>query len=32
IFGWLFLGETIRLQALIGALLIILGVYLVNRR
>jgi len=32
IFGWLFLGETIRPQALIGALLIILGVYLVNRR
>ena len=31
IFGWLFLGETIRLQALIGALLIMLGVYLVNR-
>jgi len=30
-FGWLLLGETVDLQSLIGAVLVIFGVYLVNR-
>lgn len=30
-FGWLLLEETVELQALIGAVLVIFGVYLVNR-
>jgi len=31
-FGWLLLGENVDLQSLAGAILTILGVYLVNRR
>jgi len=30
-FGWLLLGETVEPQALIGAVLVMFGVYLVNR-
>ena len=30
-FGWLLLGETVKPQAFIGAILVMLGVYLVNR-
>ncbi len=30
-FGWLLLGETVDLQSLVGAILVISGVYLVNR-
>jgi len=30
-FGWLLLGETVELRSLIGAVLVISGVYLVNR-
>lgn len=30
-FGWLLLGETVDPQSLVGAILVVLGVYLVNR-